>query len=195
MSELVTVPGETAVSQLIGTSDAPIGSGPLSLHEGTDGGVIVRVGNAAFDVPASTEWSASSARRRLIGRFTHAEDKQVYLFQAPVAIGSGSYIKLRLPEGSTARFEEVLVQRGCLKDGPAAVLDELARSVRDDSHLTAVDLSDKADACVGLRRYAAERPATFLRRLEQPSPRSSAMPPSRSSRALDPVGPPPPRSC
>ena len=72
----------------------------------------------------------------------------MYLFQAPVAIGSGSYIKLRLPEGSTARFEDVLVQRGCLKDGPAAVLDELARSVRDDSHLTAVDLSDKADACV-----------------------------------------------
>jgi len=144
MSELVTVPGETAVSQLIGTSDAPIGSGPLSLHEGTDGGVIVRVGNAAFDVPASTEW------------FTHAEDKQVYLFQAPFAIGSGSYIKLRLPEGSTARFEEVLVQRGCLKDGPAAVLDELARSVRDDSHLTAVDLSDKADAHISSSSGAAQ---------------------------------------
>lgn len=54
-------------------------------------------------------------------RYTHAEDKQVYLFTAPVASGARSYIKLRLPEGSTSQFEDVLIQRGCLKDGPAAV--------------------------------------------------------------------------
>lgn len=60
MSELVTVAGETSVSQLIGVTDAPIGSGPLSLHEGTAGGIIVRVGNAAFEVPASTEWFAQA---------------------------------------------------------------------------------------------------------------------------------------
>lgn len=28
------------------------------------------------------------------------------------------------------------------------VLDELSRSVRDDAHLTAIDLNDKVDRCV-----------------------------------------------
>jgi hypothetical protein len=92
----------------------------------------LKIGNAAFPITKATPF------------YTHTSSSRIYLF-APaledVAVGTGTYVKITLPEdiatpGSEAEksrdaFEEVLLNHGLLQEGTAAFADELASGARE----------------------------------------------------------------
>jgi len=119
----------------------------------TKGALTLRVGTAAFSLEPS-----------LTTAFTHAENARWYFFSltlppkafpsspsaetsksaAHTAVGSGSYVRLTLPEGITIPgsilekqrdvFEDVLIGRGFLSGDPVlSATDEIARSISQEA--------------------------------------------------------------
>jgi len=103
--------------------------------------IMLSVGKAAFPLFKTT----------LFG--TLADDERVYLFAPEMGGHMSGYGKITLPEGVTepgselaqlqAKFEQVLIDQGLLKEGMAAGADELGKSVRYDSATFAQRLRER----------------------------------------------------
>ncbi|KAB5591983.1 Senescence-associated protein [Ceratobasidium theobromae] len=162
------VPLAVGTLQLLDASE-PAAQSPTTHSSDTSGIILtLKIGNAAFPITKSTPF------------YTHTSSPRIYIF-APVlddtAVGAGTYVKLTLPEdiqvsGSEAEvarnmFEEILVERGLLQEGTAAVADEIASSARE----------------AGLKAASSIRRATSLRRHTTDPPAE----PSTSSSTTHPI--------
>ena len=138
MAPETVVINDCAAVQVLSTQDVPLTTGTLQLletqataAEPTSPILTLKVGNAAFPLTKSTTF------------YTHASSPRFYVF-SPVledaALGSGTYVKIILPEdigvaGSEAEqarnsFEEILIKHGLLQEDPVAVASELSAEAR-----------------------------------------------------------------
>lgn len=143
-------------------------SGDSETNSRTKGALTLRIGNAAFSLEPS-----------LTTVFTHAENARWYFFSltlsseatssspspdvpAPAVhptstgsvVGSGSYIRLTLPEGVSTpgsaeekvrdAFEDVLIGRGFLSGDPLlSAADEIGRRISDEASTAASTLRER----------------------------------------------------
>ncbi|KAH9943581.1 hypothetical protein B0H21DRAFT_779706 [Amylocystis lapponica] len=131
---VVEIPSTVATHVLGDTVSPPHTKYPVPpAYNGTDDlpDLTLTVGKAAFPLFKTT----------LFG--TLASDDRAYVFTPELGGRESGYVKITLPGGVKeagcelaklqTQFEQVLIDRGFLKEGMAAAADELGKSVRDDS--------------------------------------------------------------
>jgi len=178
MSSLIEIQACSVSQHLPGTKDdIPLSDGPLALIQSSDKQLKLVCGTSAFSLDPKSPF------------YTNTESQRIYIFQPFLSATEkpGFYVKVLLPEaiqedGSAAQkqrdeFEEILVQKGFLKEGIAAMAAEYGADVGDavqakkDQYLSSTepgdvgqfsDLSHKiADRAVEYSHAAADLSAEF----------------------------------